>query len=210
MVVRNAESMGAAGAVWQAHGYAGAGSVGDLIDCLKGRVAIVVGSADGVFNELRFALRHAPDALIFAVNDVGMFLPKVDHWVSLHSDNLGPWKTVRWAHSLVQEHTKYHSVDPRPYIDYVWDRQTPCFALSGYFAMQIAWIMGASQIVLAGCPGERKRRFFEMTPRDFDYGSGTEGEGVRLQLINEMERLPDFRAAVRSTSGWTRSYFGGL
>ena len=211
MTVRNAASMGTHGSMWQAHGYSGGGSVGSLIDCLQGRPAIIVGGAHGVFNELRFALRVVKNPVVFAVNDVGMFLPHVDHWISLHSDALGPWKNVRWAHSLVQDHTKYHSVDPRPYIDYVWERLTPCFAISGYFAMQIAWIMGASPIVLAGCPGERKRRFFEMDARpDFSYGGEADAEGVRKQLESEMERLPDFRQAVRSMSGWTRSYFGGI
>jgi len=86
-------------------------------------------------------------------------------------------------------------------------------ALSGYFAMQIAYVMGASPIVLCGCPGDRAARFFEARPRtDFSYGAGRNGNdnSVRTQVEHEMKRLPEFKARVRSMGGWTGKFFGGL
>ena len=136
-----------------------------------------------------------------------MFLPRLDHWVSLHTSNLEKWKPVRWLQPRAIEDVSYHSVDAGAVVDYVWDKLTPVFALSGYFAMQLAYVMGASQIILCGCPGSPSPRFFEYAhPRSFGYNV----EGVREQIEHEMKRLPDFRARVRSMSGWTKEFFGGI
>lgn len=220
MTTRNAASMGVVGSTWQTSGYAGQGNVGDLIGTLKGRVAIVVGSGEGVFKELDLLKGSAfftypcglpEDCVIFAVNDIGMFLPKVDHWVSLHGANLGAWKHVRWMHPRENEYTKYHCDTSYACIDYVWDKLTPTFALSGYFAMQLAYIMGADRIILCGCPGDSTRRFFDMPGRRREAGKFSYDEqGVKDQVVKEMERLPYFKARVRSMSGWTREFFGGL
>jgi len=209
----NAASMGTYGSTWEAAGYCGRGSVESLINTLQGRPAVVCGSGDTVFYELADVLKKIPDAVIFGVNDTGMFLPRMDHWVSLHSSNLGTWKAVRWLHGRPREDVKYHSIEDRAFIDYSWQNLTPLFALSGYFAMQIAYIMGASPIILCGCPGERGARFFEASARaDFGYGAGAGGSdnAVRTQIITEMKRLPEFKDRVRSMSGWTQTYFGGL
>lgn len=203
--------MGLYGATWEAGGYAGAGSVGELIGSLAGRPAVVCGNATGVFGEMETAVATYPGAVIFGVNDVGMYLPRMEHWVSLHTDHLGAWKAVRWLHAHQQEKTEYHGVDPRPFIDHDWSSLRPLFALSGYFAMQIAYLMGAERIILCGCPGVALPRFFESGPRkDFGYGSGPHSSdgSVREQVVQEMTRLPDFKARVRSMSGWTREFFG--
>jgi|SRR3990167_5860737 len=213
MTTRNAITMGNYGASWESRGYCGGGNVADLINSLRYRPAVICGNGKNVFDELTEVLRIYVDPVIFAVNDVGMFLPKIDHWVSLHSDFLSAWKAVRWLHPKEKEDVFYHSIDKRPFIDYIWQGLTPMFALSGYFAMQIAYIMGAELIILCGCPGDDAKRFFDLIPRDdFSYGGGENGsdKGVREQLINEMERLPDFKNKVRSLGGWTNSFFGGI
>jgi hypothetical protein len=213
MTVRNAATMREHGAAWQSAGYSGSGNVVDLLGTLQGKVAIVCGNAAGVFEEYEYMVsRLSPDkVVVFGVNDVGMYLPRLDHWVSLHSDNISVWKAVRWMNSKDQESAKYHSVDAKKDVNYVWDRLTPVFALSGYFAMQIAYLMQAEKIVLCGCPGSTAKRFFEFAARtDFGYGNGngTGDAGVRQQLIEEMNRLPEFKKRVRSLSGWTKHYFG--
>lgn len=218
MTVRNAASMGTYGSTWQARGYAGQGNVADLIGSVTGRPAIIAGNGAWVFDQVLAAQAVYPDAVIFAVNEVGMYLPKVDHWVSLHPDNLYAWKNVRWLHPREQEFTKYHSDSQRAWLDYCWQQLTPQMCLSGYFAMQIAWVMGADRIVLCGCPGDTTCRFFEAVPRHrenqdgFGYGSNPQGNdsSVRDQVTKEMDRLPDFKAAVRSMSGWSKTFFGGL
>ena len=213
MATRNAASMGDYGSSWQHRGYSGSGNVASLMDCHKDRPAIVAGSAMDVFAEVDYARAKYPDNIVFGANDVGMYLPKLDHWVSLHADHLNPWKQVRWIHERGPESIKYHSATPRAYVDYNWEGLTPLFAVSGYFAMQIAWLMGCSPIILCGVPGSPRRRFFEGRARDdFGYGGGgnSSDQGIMQQLTNEMERLPDFRVTVRSMSGFTRDYFGGL
>lgn len=213
MSTRNAASMGTVGAEWTHRGYAGAGNVAPLLDACAGRPAIVAGNAAGVFDQVAEACTRLHAPVVFAVNDVGMYLPRVDHWCSLHEDKLPVWKAVRWGHVNQMEVTKYHGDDPRPFLDYVWERLTPLFCLSGYFAMQLAWLMGCRPIVLCGCPGSPAPRFFEAAPRaDFGYGNGTAGsdQGVRQQLEHEMRRVPDFKAAVRSMSGWTQEFFGRI
>lgn len=212
MTNRNAESMGNYGATWEFNGYAGQGNVAELVGVASGRPAVIAGNAVGVFSEVGRALAALPNAIVFGVNDVGMYLPRMDHWVSLHSKNLGGWKGVRWQRGGPREVTKYHSIDAEPYIDYVWHGLTPLMALSGYFAMQIAYIMDCDPIVLCGCPGSQMRRFFEASPAAFGYGNGVTGadNGVREQLIREMERLPAFKERIVSMCGWTRSYFGSF
>ncbi len=213
MGIYNTPGMGTFGSTWQAAGYSGAGNVEDLINSLRGRPAVVCGNAKGVFQEADIAIRYLHDPVIFGVNDAGMYLPKLDHWVSLHQDNLPAWKAVRWLQVHAEEKAVYHSASPGEAVDRVWEGLNPVFALSGYFAMQLAYLMGAGLIVLCGCPGSPMPRFFEAGPRDgFGYGGGTENadEGIRTQLLNEMKRVPDLREKVRSTSGWTRDYFGGL
>jgi len=201
---------------WRWGGYCGLGNVGPLIGALRTKTAIICGNAKGVFEELQ-ALRDIydyGDISVFAVNDVGMYLPRVDHWVSLHWANIYAWREVRWLLNRGVEDIRYHSVkqDDEKIIDYLWEELTPVFALSGYFAMQIAYIMGADKIILCGCPGEPAPRFFEAQPRsDFGYGMGlgSADTGIFSQLVGEMTRVPDFKSKVRSMSGWTKSYFGG-
>lgn len=208
MTVRNAASMGTYGADWIARGYSGQGQVGELIGSLAGRSAVIAGNGAGVLAEVEAACALASEPVIFAVNDIGMYLPTVDHWVSLHVDKLLAWRSVRWMESHAGESLKCHSCTARPWLDYCWQQLTPQFSLSGYFAMQLAWIMGCERIVLCGCPGDRTPRWFESVPRDCDYGADRDTHGIRLQVEKEMARVPGFKRAVRSMSGWTREYFG--
>lgn len=217
MTVRNANSMGDYGATWTARGYAGQGAVESLIDSLAGRTVLVCGNGAGVFAEYEEACAIVAatidglDPIVFAVNDVGMYLPRVDHWVSLHVDKLLTWRAVRWAQESVPAKVQCHSDTARPWLDWYWQQTTPQFCLSGYYAMQLAWIMGAERIVLCGCPGDGSPRWFEHhRASPFDYGSGQDTKGVRHQLYKEMARVPEFKAAVRSMSGWTREYFGAI
>jgi hypothetical protein len=173
----------------------------------------VAGNAAGVFEEVEEAKAILENPVIFAANDVGIYLKHVDHWCSLHTNNLAAWKAARWLSCDSVDRTYYHGVDEKPFIDYAWGTMGPLLCLSGYFAMQVAWVMGCDRIVLAGCPGDGTKRFFEARPRpDYAYGSGADGreDGIRQSLLHEMKRLPDFREAVRSMSGWTKTVFGGL
>jgi hypothetical protein len=195
---------------WQARGYYGSGSERfncmSLLDSLTDKPAVVVGSGgdtDTIFEHYYTALDKNPGAVVFAVNDVGVYLPTVHHLVSLHQDNLEAWAQLR-KDKHDRKGFKTHSLYGA---DWNWEGVVPVMPISGYFAMQVAWIMGASKIILVGCPGDNTRRFFDRKARDdFHY----QEKGVLQQLQNEMRRLPDFKAAVRSCSGMTKDFFGGL
>jgi len=206
--------MTAHGSTWTYGWYHGAGNVAGLLGIYAGNPAIVAGAAEGVFLEVLDArAKLGIEAVVFAANDVGMYLDRLDHWVSLHADHLMPWKQARWLHHKGPEDVRFHAPQMRDGIDYVWDGLTPMFALSGYFAMQIAYLMGCEPIMLCGCPGDRTRRFFEAdSRRDFGYGNHPEGRdtGCREQLEQAMKQQPDFKAKVRSMNGWTKAFFGGL
>lgn len=204
--------MGTYGSTWQARGYCGGGNVESLIGTEQNRPAVVCGNAQGVFEDYDRIMSKFPTyPVVFAVNDVGMYLPRVDHWVSLHGHKFDGWSTVR--RQTGRDTPKTHSIDEKFGLDYHWAFLNPLFALSGYFAMQIAWIMACSPIVLIGCPGNPQRRFFDAQIRtDFGYGGGEQSQDrvVREQLISEMNRVPVFKRAVRSQRGWTREFFGCL
>lgn len=207
--------MGTYGSTWQHGGYSGSGNVAELLGSATGRPAIVCGSAEGVFDELAAVKGKLSDPLIFAANDIGMFLGHLDHWVSLHGKFLANWKRVRWQSPRKgdgNQRTWIHSMDAAPEVDYVWDGLNPHFALSGYFAMQVAWLMGCQPIVMCGCPGSVSRRFFDERARDFGYGGGNQqaDKNIQTQVKVEMSRVPELKAVVRSMSGWTQTYFGGL
>lgn len=199
---------------WISRGYHGNGdgrqNIVGLIDSMLGGTALIVGSG-GRINEIledydAIVARH-PECKIFAVNDVGVYLPRVDHLVSLHEDNLKHWAALRAdKHKDFKTHALIEA-------DWNWEGIVPIMPISGLFAMQIAWVMGADRIFLVGCPNDATPRFFENKPREaFQYGAG-KGQsdvGVRRQLLDEMRRLPDFKAAVRATSGWSMDFFGSL
>jgi hypothetical protein len=208
--VINTLGMGTYGSTWQHEGYSGCGNVEPILGSLKGRPAIVCGNAWGVFDELHEAEQQLENPVIFGVNDVGMYLPRLDHWISLHATNLLTWKSVRWLTLHELEATKYHSIEGD--VDYNWEGLCPLLALSGYFAMQVAHLMGAGLIVLCGCPGAPARRFFEREAKIQGYG-GTDSaadKAIQDQLVLEVHRVPELREKVISMSGFTQELFGGF
>lgn len=217
MVAINAASMGNYGAAWECGKYSGSGNVKELLGSLAGRTAIVAGNAQGVFQEVADVV--ADDVVVFAANDVGVYLPRVDHMVSLHIPKLAHWLDLRIGGEGrfvkgTKVHTNNHTGAIHQSFLYYWAGLTPTFALSGYFAMQIAYLMGCERIILCGCPGDLTPRFFELESRkdNFGYGNGTKNadKGVKTQVTNEMFRVPEFKAKIRSMSGWTREFFGGV
>lgn len=194
--------------MWKYGGYTGDGNVEDLLGSLDGKVAIVAGNGGGVFEELRSLLPQLKDPVIFAVNDVGMYLPRVDHWVSVHAINFPHWIIARIRQHLPA--AKVHSSSYDEGVDYTWLLTDGRFSLSGYFAMQLAYLMGAGEIILCGIPGHRARRFFDLEAKTFGYGGGETRADRRVleQLIKEMEKHPDLQAIVRSQSGLTKEFFG--
>ena len=193
---------------WEHAGYTGSGNVESLLNSLRGRSALVCGSGQGVFED--FKKIYDGSQVVFAVNDVGVYLPHVDHFLSLHAGKLKHWAALRADESskpVGNTEFKTHTGHvEKAGIDYGWQSLCPLFALSGYFAMQVAYLMGCDPIVLLGCPGDLRPRFWETATVNQAYTQA----GVLDQVTKEMARLPDFKKKVRSASGWTREFFGAL
>lgn len=196
-------------ATWTAKGYCGAGNVADLLGSLHSRAAIVAGSGRGVFDEVADATRRLGNPVVFAVNDVAVLLPHVDHFVSLHTPKLDLWVELRrdptskgYGNRDFQVHDGGLYGD-RPW--HQWTGLTPMMALSGYFAAQIAYLMGCELIVLCGCPGDKTPCFWQHESINPAYSQVSQG-----QIRAEMGYKPHFKKVVRSMSGWSREYFGGL
>ena len=207
---------------WRHRGFNGSGAVQELFGTLAGRTALVVGSGgtiEDILDDVRLEFRRSMGSanctpvitpVVFAVNDIGMYLDHVDHFVSLHGEKLLHWAGIRKDGTSKPVYREFWTHTGKHYpagIDYHWDGLTPLMPLSGYFAMQIAWIMGAERIVLIGCPGDATKRFFDAKPKP---GERYSELGIRKQIEDEMRRIPEFKRAVRSTSGWTKEFFGDL
>ncbi len=197
-----------------AEGYTVHGECHRLQDSLCGRVAMVCGNAYTVYEDLDSALENVERPVIFAANDIGMYLPVVHHWASLHADKLREWAAVRRCEpSLWQDFTTHTTVSALRGADNVWAIEPCAFSLSGMFTMQVAYLMGADRIILCGCPGDQTRRFFDKHSRiDYAYGGGDSAGDQRdhQQLMNEINRVPELKRRVRSMSGRTQEIFGGL
>lgn len=191
---------------WEHKGYFGNGSVEGLFDSLRGRSAIVAGNGHGVFEEFENVSRET-NSVVFAANDVGMYLSRVDHFVSLHPTKLKAWVEIRrdkFSRPIGNLDFKVHSHGAPKICDYDWQDLTPLMSLSGYFAAQIAYLMGCEPIILCGCPGDATPRFFETKCENSAY------ENSQDQIKKEMIFKPEFKRVIRSCSGWSKRFFGGV
>lgn len=204
----NAQTFGSYGAEWDHKGYCGSGNVSGLLDSLQGRTAIVAGNGRGVFEEVEVV--DMGKEVIFAVNDVGVLLPRVDHFVSLHTPKLDLWVELRRDPSSTGYGNRDFRVhDAALYGErdwYQWKLLTPIMALSGMFAAQIAYLMGCESIILCGCPNDDTPRFWETG----NISGNKSYVEVQRQIKQEMAFKPEFKKAVRSMSGWSKEFFGGF
>jgi hypothetical protein len=191
------------GSTWECRGYFGSGNVKYLLNSEKGRAAIVCGNAQGVFDEYDRLIRDDP--LVFAVNDVGMYLVRVDHWASLHASKLPSWKAIRndvFCKYPGNREFKTHT-HGSAHADYDWFGLTPIMALSGMFAAQIAYLMGCDPVILCGCPNDATPRFFESRAMNGEAYLNTQD-----QIKRETAFKPELKKVIRSMSGWTKEFFG--
>lgn len=192
---------------WTHGGYTGEGCEA-LLDELRGQPAIVAGNGKGVFEEVSAAQSAMGRFNLFAANDVGVYLPHIDHLVSLHTPKLDCWAGLRRdATSKGYGNKDFRVHDGGLYGErewHQWTGLTPIMALSGLFAAQIAWLMGCSPIVLCGCPTDSTPCFWQP--------DGTVNGGyskVQGQLAAEVNRNPAFKKSLRSMSGWTKEFLHG-
>lgn len=167
------------------------------------RVALVLGGAMRVWRDLAALenLLGAPwPGPVVAANDAGtVWHRRLDHWVTLHPENMKRWKETRAALGL-RPAGRHWAHREHLYVD-TWSRQRAPFVggSSGLFAVWVATAeLGFDGAVLCGVPMDGGRNEFTGKPWvDFNrYRAGWERNAATL------------RPLVRSMSGWTREQFG--
>lgn len=161
-------------------------------------LAAVLGGARGVWAELEqleTMLGRRP-GLIVGTNDAGVIYPgHLDAWATLHHERFAEWRRRRTGNQDYRAfiHAPHGSVTA----EVVRDRWT---GSSGLYAAQVALeAMGASGVVLCGCPLDERAAHF------FNNASWTDAAIFRRGF--EAAR-PVIRDTVRSMSGWTRDLLG--
>ena len=197
---------------WKYLGYEGAGNVSSLLGSLRGRRAAVCGSGWGVFDEYQRFVK--PDDVVFAVNDVAMYLPRVDHFVSRHGERLALWSELRRdpfgvsnGNTDFKTHFGTINKESDPRFNFTWLNIEPVsLPLSGLFAMQVAYLMGVDSMILIGIPSDNTPRFWETQTKNWAYGDLKNIKSLKMEML----RLPEFFRKVKSASGFTREFFGAI
>lgn len=178
-------------------------------------VAVVLGGADTVWDDLKRALELVEDPVVIAVNDaIGHVEIDIDHGVTLHPEKLvGEFHPVHnpdcvsWIRDRAERgyNTDYETWSRRDpeWVDHVinhWGAGS-----SGLFGVTVAYYLGIERIVLCGVP---------MTPTShFDGATGTEdGDGnwdeVDVHWPAWEKKEKRLRGRVKSMSGQTRKLLG--
>lgn len=157
---------------------------------------LLLGFAAGLFDDL--AALGPIDADVMAVNGAGLVVGALDHWVSLHPDQLAAFARRRAAAGLVGGFTTW-SPDPGPGIDRV-TTDVERFGTSSLYAVRIALHrLGYQRVILAGVPFEDGQPYVG-------------GAAIPRPLIGHRtawrQARPEMADRVRSLSGWTRSLLG--
>lgn len=166
-------------------------------------VALVMGGAKCVYDDIDNAIKMFKPDVFVAVKDIGIEYPSVDHWVTYHperiSEELKSRRSLGWP-------------DPT----YVWTYQTAPGVLHFPLPIQRIDLRGGSsgllgtlvglryadKVVLAGIP---------MDPDMPHYHRRKNGKPWREALMYHkqwLERQTTFDGRVKSMSGWTKKQFG--
>lgn len=172
-------------------------------------LALVVGCADEVWNEVELAFKFAPFDAYYVVKMAGIHWDRgFFHWVTLHPEYMDGYKQKRRELGLpdtyevvgplegeVGTHWQ-HKLDRR--VSYRWNGMTAS-ASSGIYAAKVALEDGHSHIILAGVPMEIGAGHFarQRTWPQRDCFM----EGWRLSI-------PKLQGKVKSLSGITRDALG--
>lgn len=190
--------------MWDYRGYRGPGDPA-LLATKEGKAAIVIGTAGCVWEDLARVehLREAAD--IFAVKEIGAFLPWiVHHWVTLHPKELPHLMALRLVrHYGMDIKPVTHSNKPHSAVDHAWEMAN-YGANSGFYAAEVALVMGYDRIILAGCPADNTPHFYDPPWRKTTAGDSHVLKAWRLEIM----RNGEIRSRVRSLSGWTRDLLG--
>lgn len=165
------------------------------------RPVLILGSAASLWADL---VTLGPwSSVVMAVNRAGASYPgRLDHWVSLHPEQLGGFMAARAEIGGNIDCTTWcQRGDPTTRVDVV-PQAMECSGSSGLYAVRIALgVLRAARVVLAGMPIDNSPHFYD---------------GERLIGPAFVPYRPEWRRAaqeefadrVRSLSGWTAELLG--
>lgn len=165
---------------------------------LPPRTCLILGGADTLAadREAAFAL-FEPDVII-ACNHAARDEPgRVDHWVTMHPEQLPRWIEARKAKGFAPAGRYWHA---RHRISPV--EATPIESWggsSGLLCVVVAFAIGCQRVVLAGVPMVKMSRHYD-DPRPWM-------EARQYWPVWERRRA-QMQPRVRSLSGWTRDLLG--
>jgi len=171
-------------------------------------VALILGGAKCVFEDIDAALDLGEYDYTIAINDIGArWLGHVDVWATLHFEKLPQWISDRQARGgkpVKQYFTHNEKSSPANFkgiqTQYRFDGQTKSGS-SGLFAVKVALVdLNIDKAVLCGIPMLEKEAHFFRPEADWK-GAASHRRGWE-QTKNIIEHR------VRSMSGWTRELLG--
>lgn len=166
------------------------------------RLALVVGTGRKMWDEF---YRSPWAATVFAVNHAALFLPRVEHAVSVHGGLIGGFALSRLSRHP-NDALAVHAPQAAPGVTMVWDERVFPFAghggTSSLFAVRIAIRLGFKRIILAGVPLDTGGHFYD--PEDYAFPTNFSGDLAEWAKL----RIEHTDIEIRSHSGNTRTLFG--
>lgn len=183
------------------------------------RVALVVGGAGRVAEDLRVtnSLFH-PDR-VYAVNDIGAHLETLDTWCTLHPEFMDGWEEERRLRGLLRcldvvapppsevgMHGEKGRIARR--VTYKWPDMRSS-ASSGIYGAKVALDDGFDRVVLAGVPLTKEDgHFLPGAKTGYNVTRGKVWDQQRAFVAGYREALPRMIGRVRSVSGYTMETLG--
>lgn len=177
--------------------------------------ARVLGGAECVYEDIAKldALTGGWDGLTICVNDIGVHVEHLDHWVTLHPDKMvesgtdpdhpegWPWVRQRDEKGLPDGYVTWSHKPGRGAMKVVksWGGGS-----SGLLAVATAYEIGCRRVVLCGVPMD-KRGWFEGSLTHEGDTSFTSVDSHRRTWRRSKDKLVK---RVRSMSGWTKELLG--
>jgi hypothetical protein len=180
------------------------GELPKILGAKHGRL-LIIGSSNGVWDDLRRYDRFHGQQDRMAVNDMMNYYPgQLQYGATLHTDKMPMWyfnqeflrRKQKWPPMLV------HSHQLNPYVKYVWPLMRDG-GTSGLFAVLVGLLMGYEEIILAGMPCDGSPRFFDPPVKNHQQFGQTETHEEWKRAIDAV-----FYDRVKSLSGNTIKWLG--
>lgn len=175
------------------------------------RYALAVGSAACVYDDVaRVTALLGKPAAIYACNDIGCELERLDFWCTLHPEHMKRWREMRAERGYPAD---YETIAPPKtemaqhgvwldqfdrHVSYVFPGMNSSGS-SGLYVIKVALDDGHRRVVAAGIP---------MTSAGKHFKRLGEWEARENFVVGWKHALPHIKDTVRSMSGWTKELLG--